>query len=104
MMVDTLGVPIELVISAANVSEKEGLRLVYEQMKIKQRPQVIFADMGYVSAELQGQLLQEGVKLEIVKKSTNPTPKEKKTRGFGIGPKRWIVERSFAWLGKFRRV
>jgi putative transposase len=102
-MVDTLGFPIKLVISAANVSEKEGLRLVYEQMKIKQRPRIIFADMGYVSAELEGQMLQDGVKLEIVKKSTNPTPEDKKKRGFGIDPKRWIVERSFAWLGKFRR-
>ena len=102
-MVDTLGFPIEVVISAANVSEKEGLRLVYERMRPRQRPKVIFADMGYVSEELEAELWRDGVKLEIVKKNANPTPEEKKKRGFAIGPKRWIVERSFAWLGKFRR-
>lgn len=91
-MVDTLGFPIEAVISAANVGEKEGLRLVYERMRPSQRPKVIFADMGYVSAELESELLRDGVKLEIVKKNTNPTPEEKKKRGFAIGPKRWIVE------------
>lgn len=102
-MVDTLGFPIELVISAANVSEKEGLRLVYERLGIQVRPKVIFADMGYVSKELQTQLLRDEVRLEIVKKNTNPSPEDKKKRGFAIGPKRWVVERSFAWLGKFRR-
>ncbi len=102
-MVDTLGFPIEMVISAANVSEKEGLRLVYERLNPRQRPKVIFADMGYVSEELETELEKDGVRLEIVKKGTNPTPEEKKKRGFAIGPKRWIVERSFAWLGKFRR-
>ena len=99
-----MGFPIEMVISAANVSEKEGLRLVYERLKPRQRPKVIFADMGYVSEELQTELEKDGVRLEIVKKNTNPTPEEKKKRGFAIGPKRWIVERSFAWLGKFRRL
>lgn len=102
-MVDTLGFPIEVVISAANVSEKEGLRLAYERLKPRSRPKVVFADMGYVSEELQTELEKDGVRLEIVKKSTNPTPADKKKRGFAIGPKRWIVECSFAWLGKFRR-
>jgi hypothetical protein len=67
-----------MVISAANVSEKEGLRLVYERLKPRQRPRVIFADMGYVSEELQAELEKDGVRLEIVKKNTNPTPEEKK--------------------------
>ena len=98
-----MGFPIEMVISGANVSEKEGLRLVYKRLKPRQRPKVIFADMGYVSEELQTELEGDGVRLEIVKKNTHPTPEEKKKRGFAIGPKRWIVERSFAWLGKFRR-
>lgn len=102
-MVDTLGFPIEIVISAANVSEKEGLRLVYEKIKPRHRPKVIFADQGYVSEELEAELRRDGVKLEIVRKNVNPTAEEKKKRGFAIGAKRWIVERSFAWLGKFRR-
>lgn len=102
-MVDTLGFPIEMVISAANVSEKEGLRLVYERLTPQKRPRVIFADMGYVSEPLQMELEKDSVKLEIVKKGSNPTPEDKEKRGFAIGPKRWIVERSFAWLGKFRR-
>lgn len=103
MIVDTLGFPIGVVISAANVSEKEGLRLVYERMRPGRRPEVIFADMGYVSGELEAELWRDGVRLEIVKKNNNPTPEEKRKRGFAIGPKRWIVERSFAWVGKFRR-
>jgi hypothetical protein len=78
LMVDTLGFPIEMVISAANVSEKEGLRLVYERLNPRQRPKVIFADMGYVSEELETELEKDGVRLEIVKKGTNPTPKRRR--------------------------
>jgi putative transposase len=102
-MVDTLGFPIKLEISAANVSEKEGLKQVYKKIEAGQWPRVIFADMGYTSKELESRLSQDGVRLEIVKKNTNPSVKDKRKRGFAIGPKRWIVERSFAWLGKFRR-
>ena len=92
-----------MTVSAANVSEKEGLRLTYERIKPQHRPKVLFADMGYTSKELFKQLWNDGVKLEIVKKNKAASAKEKKRRGFAIGPKRWIVERSFAWLGKFRR-
>lgn len=46
---------------------------------------------------------QQGTRIEIVKKNKNPDGPKDVKRGFAIGPKRWIVERSFAWVGKFRR-
>jgi putative transposase len=102
MLVDTQGFPIDLLITPAHVSDKEGLKLLYEGLK--KRPSVIFADEGYTSRDLAMQYGQEGTRLEIVKKDKNSEDSKNDKRGFAIGPKRWIVERTFAWLGKFRRM
>jgi len=82
------------------VSDKEGLKLIYE--RINRRPKVIFADEGYTSHELAELYEKQGTRIEVVKKDKSKDIKDEK-RGFAIGPKRWIVERTFAWIGKFRR-
>lgn len=74
--------------------------MIYE--RINRRPKVIFADEGYTSHELAELYEKQGTRIEVVKKDKSKGIKDEK-RGFAIGPKRWIVERTFAWIGKFRR-
>jgi putative transposase len=59
------------------------------------RLEVIYADTIYRGARLLTHAL--GMKLEIVER-----PKDQK--GFSVLPKRWVVERTFAWLGRCRRL
>ncbi len=63
---------------------------------------MIFADGGYTSQELAELYKKQGTRIEVVKKGKSKGIKDEK-RSFAIGPKRWIVERTFAWIGKFRR-
>jgi putative transposase len=62
---------------------------------------VIWADEGYQNSDLEILALGKfDIKLEII-----PGVKEKKdSKGFKVQPKRWIVERTFAWLGNYRRL
>ena len=98
LLVDTLGLVLKVVVSTAAVQDRDGARLVLEQVKGKiSRLQKIWADSGYA-----GQLI-EWVKtvcswvLEIVKRS-DPI------HTFEVQPKRWIVERTFGWLNRSRRL
>lgn len=82
----------------ANVQDRDGAKLVLGKAKERNpRLALIWADGGYA-----GQLI-EWVKttcdwtLQIVKRSDNG-------EGFIVLPRRWVVERTFAWLGKYRRL
>lgn len=73
----------------------------------------IWADSGYQGAELQEAALKKGKDLEIVKRPPGRIriyndewkaewiPIE---RGFTVLPRRWVVERTFAWIGRYRRM
>ncbi len=74
--------------------------MIYE--RINHCPKIIFGDEGYTSQELAELYEKQGTRIEVVKKDKGKGIKDEK-RGFAIGPKRWIVERTFAWIGKFRR-
>jgi len=87
-----------VVVHAASVQDRDGARLALEKLVgAFGRLKLIWADGGYA-----GQLVQWAKTLgrwtiEIVKRSDDVT-------GFKVLPKRWIVERTFAWLGKYRRL
>lgn len=98
IVVDTLGLILAVVVHAANVQDRDGAKLVVSKLKDRfPRLKLIWADGGYA-----GQLI-EWVKqfgnwaLEIVKRSDD-------AKGFVLLPHRWVVERTFAWLGKYRRL
>ena len=54
-------------------------------------------DQGYTGEQAAQDAAEEGIQLEVVK-----LPEAKK--GFVLLPRRWVVERSFAWAGRFRRL
>ena len=62
-----------------------------------QTVRIAFADQGYTGEEPAQAALDEGIELEVIK-----LPEVKK--GFVLLPRRWVVERSFGWLNRFRRL
>ena len=100
---DTLGLVLEVRVHAADVQDRDGAKLVLEPLKEKHwRLKKIWADANY-RGELVEWLrnLRQGrghrrIQLEIVAKA--------KDHQFVVLPKRWIVERTFAWLGRSRRL
>lgn len=96
ILVDTLGLIWSLVVHPADVQDPQGAWLVLtDAFGRMERLKVILADGIYAAARLFVGAL--GWKLEVVKK-----PQEQK--GFAVLAKRWIVERTFAWLGRNRRL
>ena len=98
IVVDTMGLILKSVVHTADVQDRDGAKLVLEELGERfPRLRKIWADGGYA-----GQLVEQ-VKdwgkwaLEIVKRSD-------KSAGFQVLPHRWIVERTFAWLGRYRRL
>jgi putative transposase len=95
-MVDTMGWILTVLITPANVQDRDGAKQLLEQVRdLFPRLKTIFADGGYA-----GQLVEWvrdacGWLLSIVKRTTP---------GFEVLPKRWIVERTFAWLTRYRRL
>jgi putative transposase len=97
-VVDTLGLIIALVVHPANLQDRDGAKLVLAKLVgWLPRLKLIWADGGYA-----GQLIGwvkdlGGWLLQIVKRCDD-------VKGFVILPKRWIVERTFGWFGRYRRL
>jgi putative transposase len=100
-LVDTLGLVIAVVVHAANIQDRDGAKLLLDRIRNSfRRIQLIWADGGYAGKLIQWvSALRPGspLKLEIVKRSD-------KVKGFYVLPRRWVVERTFGWLGRHRRL
>lgn len=97
--VDTLGNLLSLLVTPANEQDRaqvdELARLVQETTG--QSVELAFVDQGY-TGDVPAQAAQEhGIQLDVVK-----LPEAK--RGFVLLPRRWVVERTFAWTARFRRL
>jgi putative transposase len=93
-----MGLIISVIVSAASVQDRDGAKSVLEKIKDSiQRLCLIWADGAY-AGELVDWVLDEcDWKLEIQR---GP----KAAKGFVVRPWLWIVERTFAWLGRYRRL
>lgn len=93
-----MGLLIALVVHAADVQDRDGAKLVLEKLKGQfSRLKLIWADGGYSGKLIEWAKELGGWVLEIVKRNDDMS-------GFKILPHRWIVERTFGWLGRYRRL
>jgi putative transposase len=96
--VDTLGLILAVTVHAADIQDRDGAKLVFEKLKGRfRRLLVIWADGGYAGKLVQWVKDTFHKTLEIVKRTDDVS-------GFVVLPKRWIVERTFAWLNRYRRL
>lgn len=101
ILVDTLGLLLVVCVTAASTQDRDGARLVLKVLAHQwMRLRLIWADSSYAGelVEWARQLRERRrVKLEIVRRSDAH-------KGFVVLPKRWIVERTFGWLNRCRRL
>ena len=98
ILVDTLGLLLIVVVHAANIQESDGAKLVLRRALGRfPRLRLIWADQGYKEHFVAWAKAATGWLVEIVAK-----PKEQ--RGSAVLPRRWVVERTSAWLGRCRRL
>jgi putative transposase len=95
--VDTLGLILTVVVHAADIQDRDGGRCVLQRVGRRfHRLRRIWADAGYAGALTDWAWRRFGRVVEVVKRSD--------MHRFVILPKRWIVERTFAWMSKYRRL
>ena len=104
LLVDTQGFLLKVVVSAADVQDRDGGRLVAEALRLygPEMPRLarIWADAAYAGAFVEEVRERFGWTVEIVKRSDA----QKERPGFQVQPRRWVVERTFGWWGGFRRL
>jgi transposase len=99
LAVDTLGQLLALHVTPANVPERSQVAQLAAavQAVTGQHVEIAYVDQGYTGTAPAAAAQQHGIELEVVK-----LPDAK--RGFVLLPRRWVVERSFAWTARFRRL
>ncbi len=117
ILVDTQGFVLAVKVHSAGLSDREGAkRLLGELPGCFPRVSHLFADHGYTGPLLEWITEHLHWDTEIVPKPTNdshqnwvlingqPVLKPKPKKGFQVQRRRWVVERTFAWLSRFRRL
>jgi putative transposase len=99
ILVDTMGNLLHVVVHQAAVQDRDGAKLLLNDVPhaLWQRMERIWADGGYRGTLVNWVKDTFDVLLDIVLRSDSAS-------GFEVLPKRWIVERTFAWLGRYRRL
>ena len=97
--VDTLGNLLTVKVTAANAQERAEVADLSAavQKATGQTVTLAYVDQGYTGAQPVADAAAHGIRLEVVKHT-------EAKRGFVLLPRRWVVERSFGWLARFRRL
>jgi putative transposase len=98
-VVDTLGLILAVIVTAADIQDRDGAKLILGRLLEGgfARLKLIWADGAYRGELVEWVRTFLGWVLEIVKR-----PKDQK--GFVVLPRRWVVERTIGWLGRYRRL
>ena len=98
-LVDVEGLPLHVIVHSAGIQDRDGAVLVLD--KIRQRfpwLELIWADAGYNAHQVKDAVARSpGLRLEIVKRTDD-------IKGFVVLPRRSVVERTFSWFGRNRRL
>jgi len=99
MAVDTLGHLLALYVTAADEQDRAQVAALAEavQQVTGQSVEIAFVDQGYTGQQAAQAAAEQGIQLMVVK-----LPQAKK--GFVLLPRHWVIERSFGWLTRFRRL
>ena len=97
--VDTLGDLLALVVTPANEQDRAQVEQLARQVQeaTGEHVQVAFVDQAYTGDDAAEAAAAHGIRLEVVKRPES-------ARGFVLLPRRWVVERSFGWVARFRRL
>jgi transposase len=97
--VDTLGHLLALHVTPADEQDRAQVKKIAKQVQkvTGDSVELVYVDQGYTGEKPAEDAKKHGIELEVVK-----LPKAK--RGFVLLPRRWVVERSFAWMARFRRL
>ncbi len=97
--VDTLGHLLALRVTPANKQDREQVRqLARDVQKVTDKSvELAYVDQGYTGEQPAQDAQKQGIQLEVIKLS-------EAKRGFVLLPRRWVVERTFAWLARCRRL
>ena len=96
IIVDTLGLVLCVVVHSASIQDRDGAMVVFTKLQTYWRKIIkVFADGGYAGELIKKVKQQFNLELEIIKRTEESS--------FKILPKRWIVERTFAWFDTNRR-
>jgi transposase len=99
LAVDTLGELLALLVTPANAQDREQVEALAAavQAATGNTVELAFVDQGYPGEQPAAAAAAHGIRLEVIKL-------EEAKRGFVLLPRRWVVERSFAWASRFRRL
>src|SRR3954453_18177070 len=97
--VDTLGHLLALHVTPADVQDRDRVARLAEavQEATGDSVELAYVDQGYTGPDAEIAAADEGIDLEVVKLA-------EARRGFVLLPRRWVVERSFGWAARFRRL
>jgi len=126
LLVDTEGLVLKAKVHSARVPDQDGIRLLLESARVGlSRLSHLWVDAGYQGRGKRWAEEEMGLSVEVVRKPQKPIPekvariwaaewtKEGKTvdwqklmppKGFRVLPRRWVVERTFAWISHNRRM
>lgn len=99
MAVDTLGHLLTMIVTPANQQDRAQVGELATQVQLftGESVEVAFVDQGYTGEQPATDAEAHDIRLEVVKLS-------EAKRGFVLLPRRWVVERSFGWMSRFRRL
>jgi len=113
IITDTMGNLLKIKVHSAHITDREGAELLVTEDLIKDNKslKLVYADLGYNSRKIREHIESLELKLELVKRPSRriiriwkdgkePEP----VHYFTVLPKRWVVERTFAWAGRYRRM
>jgi putative transposase len=114
LLVDTLGLVCKVQVTAADVGDRDGAAQLLRRLDRRRLPRLRhgWVDGGYRGPFLDWAQQRRGISFQVVSRSDGgrkprwlpPGATPPIVSPFAVVPRRWVVERTFAWLGRFRRL